>query len=768
MISTSLTALVVENETDRAERLVKLLSRSTRPFVNCHVAETLAEASELFKSARFGVVFTRLQLPDASGLEALVRFHQLKIEAPIIAVLDRVDESIVNEAAQSLADDCLFWDDLDSEALNQSIGFAIDRRQMLQELHEQNPAVNSDDGSAFSLLLDRIDEALLVVSRQDSSLLFCNNVAQEWFGFHLESALQEVLEFGVLEGEELEIVASISHFAVSSAELRSTWLDWKGIPACMVTLRDISKRKRAEEAFVTSQRRLELALKASNIGMWSWEFRTNRLAFSERWKLLLGFKCDEYPDTLVQFRASLHPEDREPTIKEFMRYVRNPWPDFECEYRMLHKNGSYRHILCRAELFSDDDGNLSKMLGSHIDITERKNQETAKALVEKQLQEQQRFESLGSLAGGMAHCMNNLLTSMMGNVALLREEALSSGMPVDRIQKIDHCSHQAAELCQKLLSFSGKGGFVAQPLQLNETIFDCKEIIEISLAEGAKVDFQLAKELPDIVADRSELQRLLLNLVMNASEAVEGQDTPVLLVKTRTRDFDGTSLESFKYRMNAQPGTFVCLEIEDNGIGMSPEIMERAFEPFFSTKFKGRGLGLSAVKGIVNSNGGFIDLESSENKGARIGVFFPKAKNASLIKSITRSEKKKALIAEDEEILRKVMTSMLTSFGYEPILAEDGQVALNLYEKHCDELAIALIDLNMPRMNGANLFKSIRSRCQDLPIILMSGDGEEVDFPFEDCESERCRYLNKPFGMEELKLVMSSLIDSEAESLVSS
>ena len=114
------------------------------------------------------------------------------------------------------------------------------------------------------------------------------------------------------------------------------------------------------------------------------------------------------------------------------------------------------------------------------------------------------------------------------------------------------------------------------------------------------------------------------------------------------------------------------------------------------------------------------------------------------------------------------MTSMLTSFGYEPILAEDGQVALNLYEKYCDELAIALIDLNMPRMNGAKLFKSIRSHCQDLPIILMSGDGEEVDFPFEDCEAERCRYLNKPFGMEELKLMMSSLIDSEAESLVSS
>ncbi len=765
MITSSLTALVVENEKLKSGRLAKLLSSFSQPFVETRIAENLSEGVSFLQSSEVDIVFTSLSLPSSKTLEGLVTFHRDAKEVPIIALLDREELEVVQDVAQSLADDCLFWDELDSEGLRRSIDLAFDRRQMLKELHA--PATNdSDSETSFQLLLNRIDEALLVVSREDRRLLFINDVASDTFGQDINNICHEIIDFGVLDEESVELVTVMSHPAARNAELRSTWLDWEGIPACMITLRDISKRKRAEDAFLGSQRRLELALKASNIGMWSWDLRTNRLSFSERWKHMLGYDGNEFSDTPSGFRSSLHPDDRDSVAKRFLSYLRDPWPDFECEYRMRHKNGSFQHIFCRAELFSDADGKLSKMIGSHIDITERKKQEAAKALVERQLQAHQRFESLGSLAGGMAHCMNNLITSMLGNVSILREEAEESGMSTERIQKIDYCSRQAAELCQKLLSFSGKGTFVSQALQLNEMIFDCKEIIEISLAKGSEVDFQLEEALPDIVADRSEMQQLLLNLVMNASEATDEEESPSLSIKTGLREFNEQSLDRIADKMNAMPGAYVYLEIKDNGCGMSPDVAEQAFEPFFTTKFKGRGLGLSAVKGIVMAAGGLIEVESEVGVGSRIRVYFPCSDTPPQAAKPADNRKRKALIAEDEEILRKVMTSMISSFGYEPILAEDGRVALQLYEENCDELAIALIDLNMPRMNGARLFQAIRSQCQHLPIILMSGDDDEVAIPFEDCEQERCRFLQKPFGMQELKRIMGSLIDTRTDSLV--
>ncbi|MEM9158953.1 MAG: PAS domain-containing protein, partial [Verrucomicrobiota bacterium] len=388
MISSSVKALVIEPESHRADHLLALMDPSAEPRIEAEIVDSLSSGLKRFSEGAWDVVVTRLRLPDAKGLEALVRFHLVSREVPVIVILEDEEQEVVLDAVQSLAEDCLFWNDLDSNSLCHSVIYSIDRREMLHELHSrQNAQSASLNKTPYKALLNRIDEALFLISVEDGSVLFANDVAKAWFDKGVDEMVRDLLEYRILDGDEIEMEITTRTPSIPSAELRSICMEWKGKPTCMVTLRNISKRKRAEEAFLASQRRLELALKASNIGLWSWELRSNQIRFTERWKALLGYSSFEFPDTLTAFRDHLHPEDRERVINRFRKFLRQPWPDFECEYRLRHKDGDYRDVICRAEIFADKEGQLSKMVGSQIDITERKRLEQARFDFEKQLRD---------------------------------------------------------------------------------------------------------------------------------------------------------------------------------------------------------------------------------------------------------------------------------------------------------------------------------------------------------------------------------------------
>ncbi|MEM9158319.1 MAG: ATP-binding protein, partial [Verrucomicrobiota bacterium] len=375
-------------------------------------------------------------------------------------------------------------------------------------------------------------------------------------------------------------------------------------------------------------------------------------------------------------------------------------------------------------------------------------------------------ESLGVMAGGVAHSLNNLLTSIMGNASLLLDDLPEGVDGVRRIQKMEQCAEHAKELCQKMLSFSGQGNLVVEPIDLNAIAMDCKGLVEVSLPRTIRSNFSLKEDLSKVEADPSELQQLVLNLAMNAAEAMNGKEWGQLSVRSGEIDLDQKGLSGLLNGQNANAGKFVYLEVEDEGHGMSSDVLERAFDPFFTTKFKGRGLGLSAVQGIANAHDGAIEISSDIDEGTRIRVYLPalvESKEAGVREG--KCVSRKVLIAEDEDVLRMVVSSMVASYGYEVVQAVDGVEAFKMYQENKDEFVLAMVDLNMPRMDGGRLYRAIREENEHLPIVLMSGDNDEVTMPFEDCAKERCHFMHKPFGMEQLKRSFRILLEATEASV---
>ncbi len=759
--------LLVDHESRRSDHILQSVVGGDEAGYELDRASSLSEGLERFDSSDYQLVMTRLDLPDAKGLDALVRFHLANRDIPVIAILDEEEDSSIFDAIQSLSDDSIVWNDVGQGKLLQTIRYALDRKEMLRELKSrQEQASTTLIRTPFKGLLDRIDEALFLVSRPGGELLYVNEVAQAWFGAKLEQALFSVLDKRLMTVDEFEGEVQLEEFSIPNAEMRSVMLTWKDQDVLMVTLRNISKRKRAENAFISSKRRLELAIKASNIGLWTCDFRGNKINFSERWKALLGYSGGGFSNSLKTFRAHLHPSDRYEAFSKMKAFLREPWADFECEYRMLHKDGDYRNILCRANLVKDKQGGLLNIVGSHIDITERRKQEEARSLFEKQLLESQKLESIGMMAGGMAHSLNNLMTSVLGNAALVKEDLGEDSSLSKRIQNLEDSASQASELCRKMLSFSGKGSLAVQEVELTQLAKDSLELISISLPEGTTMHSSFVEEMPAIKADPSEIQQLVLSLGFNGAEAIGEDGSGSLEFATEMCSMDQSDLVALSHGLDAQPGLFVYLEVKDDGHGITPEVLPKIFDPFFSTKFKGRGLGLAAVQGIVQAHFGAIDFESEVGVGTTVRVYLPASEacdavSEDVVEPVEDNDAKMVLLADDEDVLRMVIASMLKLFGYEPICASDGEEAVALFEKHSDELAFAILDHNMPNMNGDEVHEAIREKREDLPVIIMSGDGERDEYP--DIERYPCRFLHKPFGLDQLKHSVSLLMEGSSK-----
>lgn len=770
MSSPTVRILLLEFDEQRGNLIETVVCPEPNSQYTIDRVDSLSQGLLKIGSGEYGLVLTRLDLPDANGLDALVKVHLADSGLPVIALLKGDEEGAIYEAVRSLSEDCMDWAAVTQGSLRQSIVYAFERREMLSELksrHEQLAPASS--GDPFRALFDSIDWALFLISPETGDLLYANSVANKWFGADIEASLSDLIDERLMKRSEYRSEVKLDHPAIRNAELRLVRLDWREKPTLMITLRSISKRKRAEKAFISSKRRLDLALKTSNIGLWSYDIEFGKFMFSDKLKAQLGLDGHEFPNRIRAVRQRLHPEDRAQTFKKFKNYIRDPYSDFECEYRLRHKDGEYRYIICRADLVKDKHGKRLRLVGSHIDITERRNQEEAKQLFENHLLETQKIESIGTMAGGMAHNLNNMLTSIMGNASLIKEESQLSSMSMVCIQNLEKSALKAAQLCQKMLSFSGKGNFKVQEVDVTRTVLDTLGLIEISMPRTATIDLNLSDTLPSIKADPAEIEQMLLSIAINGAEALPRDEQGTLKLTTGSREMSHADLVSLSHRLNAQPGEFVFLEIEDNGHGMRADVAARVFEPFFTTNLKGRGLGLAAVQGIAAAHSGAIDLKSELGQGTTFGVYLPSEAQKEVVVSAPKVSREKqeysklVLLADDEDVLRMVIESMLKLFGYEVVNASDGCEAIEMYEKYHDELAFAIIDQNMPNVRGDEVYRAIRERSHEFPVLIMSGDGDNSEcLEIADEKSVPCQFLHKPFGLDQLKRSVALLLDRSA------
>jgi CheY-like chemotaxis protein len=381
----------------------------------------------------------------------------------------------------------------------------------------------------------------------------------------------------------------------------------------------------------------------------------------------------------------------------------------------------------------------------------------------------QKLESLGVLAGGIAHDFNNLLHVVLGNadIALSRLPARSSARRP--LEEVVRATVRAADLTRQMLAYSGKGAFVVRHLDLSTEVREMATLLQTAISKQASLVWELASDLPAVNADPTQIRQIVMNLITNASDALRDTSGTITL---RTGVLQPDHLNDAGLGapvLDAEPvgpaATYVFLEVTDTGAGMTPDTLQRIFDPFFSTKYSGRGLGLAAVMGIVQSHRGLIRIRTEPGQGTSFRVLLPAVPGTARTQeqpSAARTEwhgHGTVLVVEDEEGVRDVAERILKDFGLQTITAVDGRDALDILERGGNQITAVLMDLSMPRMGGQEALRQLRQTWPDLPVIMMSGYTEEsVAAQFSEAGPGVTAFLQKPFFAEDLMGVLRRVL----------
>jgi signal transduction histidine kinase/ActR/RegA family two-component response regulator len=398
---------------------------------------------------------------------------------------------------------------------------------------------------------------------------------------------------------------------------------------------------------------------------------------------------------------------------------------------------------------------LVRDVSAHHQLTQelREREETARREAEASeahAYHVQKLESIGVLAGGIAHDFNNLLHVVLGNADLARLHVPGDSAAREHLDEVVRATQRAAELAQQLLAYSGRGAVESRQLDLSREVREMATLLRTAMSKQATLKWDLAPELPPVTADPAQLRQIVMNLITNASDAL-GEASGTITLRTGVVQRPQTP---------AEPPVSVFLEVSDTGCGMDTGTLQRIFDPFFSTKFTGRGLGLAAVMGIVESHQGHIRIRTAPGEGTSFKVVLPAVTGEADVAPRRRSGtgwrgKGTVLVVEDEEGVREVVGRMLERLGFHVIMAVDGQDALRVLDEHDGEVTAVLLDLSMPRVGGAETVRLLRQRSPELPVVLMSGYTEQdVASKLLDGLGGSVGFLHKPFLSEDLSRVL--------------
>ena len=513
---------------------------------------------------------------------------------------------------------------------------------------------------------------------------------------------------------------------------------------------EMESHRRDAEALRASEARFRHLVEVMGEGMWVVDPEGMTTFANRRMAQMLGY----VPEEMVGHPLSdfMFEEDRAASDRNMVH--RRNGIGGQHDFRFRKKDGSEVWTIVTGNPVLDDERRVVSVLGIITDITERRRAEQA------QLQSQ-KLESLGVLAGGIAHDFNNLLTAILGNISLaqLCTPPLSPAQPY--LENLEKSVQRATSLTRQMLAYSGKGRFTVAPLDLNQAVEEMSHLLEVSISKKVALRFQLPSGLPALMAEASQIQQVVMNLVTNASEAIDDREgivsirtgTQVYAEEDLIRDFPGQTIE---------PGTFLTLEVSDTGQGMSPEIQARIFEPFFTTKFTGRGLGLSAMQGIVRGHRGGIRVYSEVGKGTTFKLIFPAGLDAAPawreeVEPVGWTGSGTILVVDDEESVRAVADALLRSMGFEVLEARDGQECLERFKAEGGRIKAVLLDLTMPHMDGVEAFRRLRALDPTSRVVLMSGYNEQ-EAVHEFLGKGLVAFVQKPFRRAGLMQAMQKAL----------
>jgi len=510
-------------------------------------------------------------------------------------------------------------------------------------------------------------------------------------------------------------------------------------------------RAEAEETLRKSEERYRYAARATNDAIYDWDVASNRFEWNEGLQGLFGYLEEEVGSTIEWIVSLLHPEDTERVMASFYSaFGPGGGSQWKAEYRLRRKDGKYASAEGRAHFVRASDGTTVRVIGA---ITDR----TLQQSLEGQLRQSQKMEAIGRLAGGIAHDFNNILTVIRMSSEFLLTDMHESDEKFQDATEIMKASDRASKLTGQLLAFSRHQVLNPTVLNLNEIVSGMDGMVRRVVAENIELVTDLAPDLRSVKADVGQMEQVLLNLVINAADAMpEGGR---LSIRTSNTAIDATF--SAKH-LDVPPGQYVSLTVTDTGIGMDEDTLARIFEPFFTTKGvgKGTGLGLSTVHGIVTQSGGTVWVYSEPALGTTFKIFLPRAVGTStptstrIVEEPVAPPNETVLLVEDEEATRVAIHRNLARVGYTVVDAPNGIEALRLADSYPGRIDLLLTDSMMPEMGGAELVKQLRKQRPGISVLMMSGYTEDLAPTGGEGENEL--FIEKPFNTADLLLAIRS------------
>ena len=503
---------------------------------------------------------------------------------------------------------------------------------------------------------------------------------------------------------------------IREVEVSSTLTELGGERLFYCICRDITERKQGEAALKEATQRLQLAVSSGHLGIWDWDVVNDELVWNKRMYELYGVSKDTFRMSRETWIKCLHPDDVAMALEE-MRAALNGEKKYDFEFRIVHPDGETKFIKSNAVVIRDEAGKALRIIGMNMDITERKH-------TEGQLRQAQKMEAIGQLAGGVAHDFNNILTAIYGYCSVL---LLKMGNDSPFRSDIDHiyaAAEKATNLAKSLLAFSRKQIMTPKKVDLNGIVMNVGKMLTRIIGEDIVLKMACTGKPLRVLADSGQIEQVLMNLATNARDAM--LNGGALTIETGVQEIDESFIHAYGY---GEVGNYVVLSVSDTGKGMDAEMRKKIFEPFFTTKEVGRGtgLGLSIVYGVIKQHNGYINVYSEPDEGTTFRIYLPQVyeEDADAEKEPApehpRMGSETILLAEDDETIRELAGSILRQYGYDVILARDGEDTVEKFKAGKEKIAIIVMDMVMPRKSGKEAYEEIKKVRSDVKVLFMSG-----------------------------------------------
>jgi len=516
---------------------------------------------------------------------------------------------------------------------------------------------------------------------------------------------------------------------------------------------EVDDHMRTEVELQVISQRLQLAVSSTKMGVWDWNVKDNIMVWNDRMFELYGITRETFPACIDAWLNGLHPDDSQRAQSECQAALKGE-SVYNTEFRVTHPDGTIKHLKADAIVQMGAGGTAIRMIGVNSDITGRKH-------LEEQLRQSQKMDAIGQLAGGVAHDFNNILTVILGYCSLLKVEDNLDPDQKDAVEQVIASSEKAARLTKGLLAFSRKQVLDIRINDLNDIVKHVETFLVRIIGEDIQFkSIYHGNKLP-VNVDSSQIEQVLINLATNARDAMTTGG--MLTVETGFQKLDETFKHAHGY---AESGLYAFIAVSDNGIGMDEQTCARLFEPFFTTKEvgKGTGLGMAIVYGIVQQHKGIINIYSEPGTGTvfRIYLHLVETEQAEHLREMFPSEPQGGtetiMVAEDDISVRKLVTTLLTKFGYEVIQAVDGQEAVEKFAENCDRISLILMDMIMPKKNGKEAYEEINRISPGVKVLYSSG--YTADFIQNRGVSEAgIELIMKPVKPVELLLKIRAILD---------